>query len=131
MSIIHLTSTVSQGTWDKAISIEMRVLRLREVVVGIWLSQSDTEGSVSPSVVLNVVGPRGPHGAHQAPLSMGFSRQGYGSGLPFPSPGDLPQPGIELGSSAQQADSLPTELPGKPIFLTPYMLFPCTSLFSH
>ena len=36
--------------------------------------------------------------AHQAPLSMGFSRQGYWSGLPFPSPGDLPNPGIEPGS---------------------------------
>ena len=48
--------------------------------------------------------------AHQAPLSMGFSRQEYWSGLPFPSPGDLPNPGIEPESSAVQADSLPTEL---------------------
>ena len=48
--------------------------------------------------------------AHQAPLSMGFSRQEYWSGLPFPSPGDLPNPGIELGSPAFQADDLPTEL---------------------
>ena len=46
----------------------------------------------------------------QAPLSMGFSRQEYWSGLPFPSPGDLPNPGIEAGSPALQADSLPTEL---------------------
>ena len=38
--------------------------------------------------------------AYQAPLSMGFSRQEYWSGLPFPSPGDLPNPGIELGSPA-------------------------------
>ena len=38
--------------------------------------------------------------AHQAPLSMLFSRQEYCSGLPFPSPGDLPDPGIELASSA-------------------------------
>ena len=45
--------------------------------------------------------------AHQAPLSMGFSRQGYWSGLPFPSPGDLPNPGIEPGSPALQADSSP------------------------
>ena len=47
--------------------------------------------------------------AHQAPLSMGFSRQEYWSGLPFPSPGDLPNPGIEpasLASPALQADSL-------------------------
>ena len=51
--------------------------------------------------------------AHQAPLSMEFSRQEYWSGLPFPSPGDLPDPGIEPGSPALQADSLPTELQGK------------------
>ena len=51
--------------------------------------------------------------ACQAPLSMGFSRQEYWSRLPFPSPGDLPNPGIEPGSPALQADSLPTELRGK------------------
>ena len=45
--------------------------------------------------------------ARQAPLSMEFSRQDYWSGLPFPSPGDLPDPGIEPGSPALQADSLP------------------------
>ena len=44
--------------------------------------------------------------AHQAPLFMGFSRQEYWSGLPFPSPGDLPNPGVEPGSPALQADSL-------------------------
>ena len=48
--------------------------------------------------------------AHQAPLSMGFSRQEYWSGLPFPSPGDPPDPGTEAGSPALQAESLPTEL---------------------
>ena len=47
--------------------------------------------------------------AHQAPLSMGFSRQGYWSGLPFPSPGDFPDPGIKLRSPALQADALPSE----------------------
>ena len=51
--------------------------------------------------------------AHQAPLSMGFPRQEYWSELPFPSPGDLSNPGIEPASPALQADSLPTELPGK------------------
>ena len=45
----------------------------------------------------------------------GFSRQEYWSGLPFPPPGDLPNPGIEPGSPALQADSLPSDLPGKPI----------------
>ena len=53
--------------------------------------------------------------AYQAPLSMGFPRQGYWSGLPFPSPGDLPNPGIESGSPELQADALPSEPPGKPI----------------
>ena len=52
--------------------------------------------------------------ARQAPLTMGFIRQEYWSGLPCPSPGDLPDPGIEPGSSALQPDSLPSEPPGKP-----------------
>ena len=52
--------------------------------------------------------------AHQASPSMGFSRQEYWSGVPFPSPGDLPDPGIELRSPALEADTLPSELPGKP-----------------
>ena len=54
-----------------------------------------------------------PYGAHQAPLSMGFSRQEHWSGLPFPSPGDLPDPGIGPRSPASQADSFPTEPPGQ------------------
>ena len=51
--------------------------------------------------------------ASQAPPSMGFSRQKYWSGLPCPPPGDLPNPGIEPTLPALQADSLPTEPPGK------------------
>ena len=51
---------------------------------------------------------------HEAPLSMGFSRQETWSGLPFPSPGDLPDPGIEPKSPALQADALTSEPPGKP-----------------
>ena len=50
----------------------------------------------------------------QAPLSVGFSRQEYWSGLPFSSPGDLPHPAIEPGSPALRADALPCEPPGKP-----------------
>ena len=50
--------------------------------------------------------------AYQASLSMGFSRQEYQSGLPFPSPGDLPDSGIEPGSPELQADALPSEPPG-------------------
>ena len=53
--------------------------------------------------------------AHQAPPSMGFSRQGYWSGLPFPSPGDLPDPGIEPRSPTLQADALTSAPPGKPL----------------
>ena len=49
--------------------------------------------------------------AHQAPLSMGFSRQEYWGGLPFPSPGDLPDPGIKSRSPALQADTLTSEPP--------------------
>ena len=52
--------------------------------------------------------------AHQAPLSVGFSRQEYWSGLPFPSPGDLPDQGIEPRSPVLQADALTSEPPGKP-----------------
>ena len=53
--------------------------------------------------------------AYQAPQSMGFSRQEYWSGLPFPSPGDLPNPGIEPGSPALQTDALLSAPLGKPI----------------
>ena len=52
--------------------------------------------------------------AYQAPLSMGLSRQEYWSGLPFCSPGDLPDPGIKPRSPALEADSLPSELEGRP-----------------
>ena len=51
--------------------------------------------------------------AHQTPLSVGFSRQEYWSELPFPSPGDLPDPGIEPASITLQADSLPSEPRGE------------------
>ena len=52
--------------------------------------------------------------ACQAPLCMGFFRQEYWSGLPFPSLGDLPNPGIKPRSPALQAESLPTDLGGNP-----------------
>ena len=56
--------------------------------------------------------------AHEAPPSMGFSRQEYWNGLPFPPPGNLPDPGIELRSPALQVDALTSEPPGKPsVFL--------------
>ena len=52
--------------------------------------------------------------AHQAPLSMGFSKLDYLSRLPFPSPGNLPNPGIEPWFPVLQVNSLPPELQGKP-----------------
>ena len=52
--------------------------------------------------------------AYQPALSIGFSRQEYWSGLPFPSPGDLPEPGIEPGSPTLQADALTSKPAGKP-----------------
>ena len=52
--------------------------------------------------------------AHQAPLSLEFSRQEYWSGFPFSSPGDFPNPEIKPGYPALQADSFPSEPPGKP-----------------
>ena len=55
--------------------------------------------------------------ARQAPLSIELSRQEYSSGLPFPSPGDLLNPGIEPGSPALQAYSLPSESLGKPTYV--------------
>ena len=54
--------------------------------------------------------------AHQAPLSMGFSRQEYWSGLPFPSLGDLPDPRIKLVSLALSGGFFTAEPPGKPMF---------------
>ena len=55
--------------------------------------------------------------AYQASPSMGFSRQEYWSGVPLPSPGDLPDPGIEPGSPALEADALTSEPPGKMLSL--------------
>ena len=55
--------------------------------------------------------------AHQSPLSVGFYRQEYWSGLPCPPPRDLPNPKMEPESPTWQADSLPSESPGKPSYL--------------
>ena len=74
--------------------------------------------------------------ASQAPLSLGFSRQQYWTGLPCPHPGDLPNPGIEPGSPASQKDSLPTESPGNPMCVCTYAhicmytcLYICTYMY--
>ena len=63
---------------------------------------------------------------YQAPPSMWFSRQEYWSGLPFPSSGDLPNPGIKHGSPKLQADALPSEPPGKPS--RPYFVYSSENL---
>ena len=60
--------------------------------------------------------------AHQAHLSMEFSRQEYWCGVPYPSPGALPDPGIGARSPELQADALPSEPPEKPHILDTYML---------
>ena len=69
---------------------------------------------------------------YQASPSMGFSRQEYWSGLPFPSPGDLPDPGIKPGSPALEADTLTSEPPGKEIeskYLTMHQTASNTELY--
>ena len=60
--------------------------------------------------------------AHQGPPSMEFSRQEYWSVLPFPSPGDLPDPGIKPGSPAIWEDALPSEAPKNPYHYHCFML---------
>ena len=64
--------------------------------------------------------------AHQSPLSMGFSRQEYWDGLAFPTPGDLPNPGIEPRPPTLQADSLPPEPQGSPRILE-WVAYPFSS----
>ena len=66
----------------------------------------------------------------QVPLSMGLSRQEYWSGLPFPSPGDLPGPGMELRSPKLQADSLPSVPPQKPqIISSDFKIYSYSTLY--
>ena len=74
------------------------------------------ELSVSYSIVSNSLQPHELYVVHQVPLSMEYSRQDYWSGLPFPFSGDLPDPVFESRSPASQADSSPSQSPGKPIF---------------
>ena len=88
-----------------------------------FITESQVPGKVSKLlfkkktsrlVMSNSLQTRRLHVAHQAPLFMGFSRQEFWSGQPFPSPGDIPDLRIEPGSPALQADSLPFEPLGKP-----------------
>ena len=79
-----------------------------------WYLEDESSSSVSHLVVSDSLSETPWTIARQAPLSMGVSRQEYWSGLPFPSPGDLPDPGIKPRSPTLQADSLPSELQGSP-----------------
>ena len=72
-----------------------------------YVTESESEVAQSCPTLYNPV-------ACKAPPSMGFSRQKYWSGLPFPSPGDLPNSGIKPGSPTLEADSLPSKPPVKP-----------------
>ena len=89
-------------------------MQIRELL---FQQVSSTEGKVKVKVLvaqscLSILTPWTV--AHQALLSMEFSRQEYWSGLPFPSPGDLSNPGIKPGPPTLQVDFLPSEPPGKP-----------------
>ena len=86
----------------KSCQIDNYSLRPLKHEVGVCISRSVLSDSVTTWAV-----------ARQAPMSMGVSRQEYWGGLPCPSPGDLPEPEIESGSPALQADSLLSEPPGK------------------
>ena len=81
------------------------------------MKKSESVSCIQPTVTLWTV-------AHRDPLSMGFSRQEYWSGLPFPSPRDLPDPGFEPMSPALQADSLTSEPTQKEIGENKVELFP-------
>ena len=83
--------------------------------LALWKKSYDKFVCVSHSVMFNSLQLHGLIVAYQTPLSMGFSRQEYWSGLPFPSLGDLSNPGIEPVSPTLQADSLSSEQPGKSI----------------
>ena len=93
-----LVDTVAEGeartNWEN--SIDVYTLTHSQSHSGVWLFETPWTA------------------ACQAPLSMGFPKQKYWSGLPFPSPGDVPNPGIKPESPALQADSLPFEPPRKP-----------------
>ena len=81
-------------------------------MLSVGLSKRKKESEVAQSC-LTLCTPWTVGEAYQTPPSMGFSRQEYWSGLSFPSPGDLPDPGIEPGSPALEADALTSEPPGK------------------
>ena len=100
VQILSLTSCVTLG----------KLLNLSELQC-LLLNTGMVEGSVSSLAVSSSLQTYGLQPS-RLPVSMGFSRQEWWSGLPFPSLGDLPNPGIEPGSPSLQADSLPSEPTG-------------------
>ena len=89
----------------------MQRLKFSEVISGLYyIKQKESESAVAQSCP-TFGDPM--NRTYQAPPSMGFSKQDHWSGLPFPSPGDCPNPGIKPGSPALQADVLPSESRGK------------------
>ena len=97
-----LTGAGRKSPWEESWTLRLQLTVLTSLCVCVCML-SHVQLFVTPGTV-----------AHQAPLSMGLSRQEYWSGLPFPPPGDLPNPGIKPKSPALQADALPSESPGKP-----------------
>ena len=108
LSITYECSQAPEFSWSEPLPCFLPSFLLTSLLGNIWkvkvlVAQSFPTLTVIPWTV-----------AHQAPLSMEFSRREYWSGLTFPSPGDLPDPRIEPSSPALQANSLPSESPGKP-----------------
>ena len=120
--LLLFISLISQTLFMRLFSL--RVIYRNKILLSVVIDKSQLFSIVrgtekrkwrwSRSVVSDSLWSRGLNVAHQAPPSIGFSRQEYWSGLPFPSPEDLPNPGIEPGSPALQEDALTSEPPGKP-----------------
>ena len=111
--ILWELSTITQPSWVAQHGMAHSFIELDKAVVHVislievkW-SEVKSLSHVQLFATLWIV-------AYQAPPSMGISMQEYWSGLPFPSPGDLPNPGIKPGSPALEADILTSEPPGKP-----------------
>ena len=110
----HITQWMGRSSLPKCGSTVLPKFKQVLQALGFFLSSRKyTKERVSHSVVSDSLSTPWTV-ALQAPLSMEFSRQKYWSGLPFPSPGDIPNPGIEPRTPALQADALPSEPPGKP-----------------
>ena len=108
MAFIHFCLPfIDQLSWHTLLTVlNSEIMQMEKALYLSHESESVSRSVMSDSATLQTV-------AHQAPLSMGFSRQEYWSGLSGPSPGDLPNPWIKSRSPALQADSLPCEPPGK------------------